>query len=400
VPSASELATMAGITREGFTGHEHLDSTGLVHMNGRVYDPQLGRFISADPYVDGPESTQGWNRYSYVHNRPLSFDDPSGFGVDDQPGEVKLVLPIDPGWSQTALSPLTTAAIKAVVLTMTCAMGACPVGILFAATWQPANSNGQSSSPATQSWSNFPSAAGMAGFEPEIRKRPTPARSPPPVARRTVANPSSSTDFPAVAAGPSALLVFLDVVSATNIPVASEAAGFTSAVMYAVGGDWVGAGLAVVGVVPVIGTTADAARLSKHIRLKLNGPAATRFVGPSLPPALDTAQELISSAGGVIRHFRQQAEQIYYRVYSANAVGKWLTAVRPRSSAWAREALSLPPGNAATFLQEVRVPSGTLLERSRALPVEAWGRFGGGAEQYQLLEEIPLSSFGPGVPLP
>ena len=65
-------------TPRGFTMHEHLDAVGLIHMNGRVYDPRLGRFIQADPFVDGVTVTQGYNRYSYVHNNPLSATDPTG----------------------------------------------------------------------------------------------------------------------------------------------------------------------------------------------------------------------------------------------------------------------------------------------------------------------------------
>ena len=60
----------------GFTGHEHLDRTGLVHMNGRVYDPRLGRFLSPDPIVGDPTSSQSWNLYSYARNNPLSYVDP------------------------------------------------------------------------------------------------------------------------------------------------------------------------------------------------------------------------------------------------------------------------------------------------------------------------------------
>jgi RHS repeat-associated protein len=63
----------------GFTGHEQLDSVGLVHMNGRVYDPLLARFTSADPMTENPFSTQGWNRYAYVGNSPVNFTDPSGY---------------------------------------------------------------------------------------------------------------------------------------------------------------------------------------------------------------------------------------------------------------------------------------------------------------------------------
>lgn len=48
-------------------------------MNGRIYDQNIGRFISADPFVQFPESTQGYNRYTYVGNNPLSYTDPSGY---------------------------------------------------------------------------------------------------------------------------------------------------------------------------------------------------------------------------------------------------------------------------------------------------------------------------------
>ncbi len=62
----------------GYTGHEMLDDVGLVHMNGRLYDPSLGRMCGADPYVQTPENLQNYNRYSYVLNNPLSQIDPSG----------------------------------------------------------------------------------------------------------------------------------------------------------------------------------------------------------------------------------------------------------------------------------------------------------------------------------
>jgi RHS repeat-associated protein len=79
VPAASEKTTITNTTRHGFTSHEMLDNLYLVHMNGRVYDQIIGRFMSADPFIDGAGSTQGWNRYAYVQNSPLRFTDPSGF---------------------------------------------------------------------------------------------------------------------------------------------------------------------------------------------------------------------------------------------------------------------------------------------------------------------------------
>ena len=47
-------------------------------MNGRIYDPILGRFLSADTLVQFPGNLQSYNRYSYVQNNPLTFHDPSG----------------------------------------------------------------------------------------------------------------------------------------------------------------------------------------------------------------------------------------------------------------------------------------------------------------------------------
>jgi RHS repeat-associated protein len=63
----------------GFTGHEAIPEIGLVHMNGRVYDPVLGKFLSADPNIQSTGNLQNYNRYTYVLNNPLSYADPSGY---------------------------------------------------------------------------------------------------------------------------------------------------------------------------------------------------------------------------------------------------------------------------------------------------------------------------------
>ncbi len=68
------------VTTRGFTGHEMLDEVGIIHMNGRIYDPKLGRFLQADPFIQEPTNTQSLNRYSYVLNNPLNATDPSGYG--------------------------------------------------------------------------------------------------------------------------------------------------------------------------------------------------------------------------------------------------------------------------------------------------------------------------------
>jgi RHS repeat-associated protein len=62
----------------GYTGHEHLPEFALINMNGRMYDPILGRFLSPDPYVQTPGFSQSFNRYSYCVNNPLIYTDPDG----------------------------------------------------------------------------------------------------------------------------------------------------------------------------------------------------------------------------------------------------------------------------------------------------------------------------------
>ena len=62
----------------GYTGHEYLPWFGLINMNARLYDPILGRFLSPDPYVQMPDGTQSYNRYSYCMNNPLIYVDKDG----------------------------------------------------------------------------------------------------------------------------------------------------------------------------------------------------------------------------------------------------------------------------------------------------------------------------------
>ena len=63
----------------GFHGRPVDPETGLVYFRNRYYDPELGRFLTADPlgYVDGP------SMYGYAGNDPLNKHDPLGlYGVD------------------------------------------------------------------------------------------------------------------------------------------------------------------------------------------------------------------------------------------------------------------------------------------------------------------------------
>ncbi len=76
-PAGSSLSLQVG--HREFTSHETVPNVGLVNMNGRVYDPDLGRFLTPDPNVQAVANLQSYNRYSYVLNNPLRYTDPTGY---------------------------------------------------------------------------------------------------------------------------------------------------------------------------------------------------------------------------------------------------------------------------------------------------------------------------------
>jgi len=93
---ATQLASTA-ITPKGFTSHEHLNSVQLIHMNGRMYDYQLGRFLGVDPFIQAPTNSQSMNPYSYIMNNPLSGTDPTGYlAATIEDGGVSSACFIDP----------------------------------------------------------------------------------------------------------------------------------------------------------------------------------------------------------------------------------------------------------------------------------------------------------------
>jgi RHS repeat-associated protein len=142
----------------GFTGHEMLDGTDLIHMNGRVYDPQLGRFLQADPFIQTPTRLQSWNPYSYVDNNPLRYNDPSGYLIGTlAAAAVTVTLPTvvvtGSAISATTIAAVSTAAAATVAVTATSASGVtgaysnCPTS----------NAAGDNSTSASSSQSSGPS---------------------------------------------------------------------------------------------------------------------------------------------------------------------------------------------------------------------------------------------------
>jgi RHS repeat-associated protein len=329
------------VTRDGFTGHEHLDNVGLVHMNGRVYDPAIARFLSPDPVVTSPFNRQDLNRYSYAWNSPLSVVDPTGL-------EEVTCLHGPHG--------------RCAGVTVTGLRDRSPGGSAYYA-WRT-GSNGQAVSAAQRDpcGQDGSAAACSRGYREQAGGGGD--------AGLSTHGPGTTTDY---WQGFAAQVGNLGMNSVPVFWLFGVDQGYT----------WF----------PIPDSQAG----SRGARLGSIGYFAGGFAGMVRGAATRT----LSSTGGVVRRFELSEDQIFYRTFSGDArVGSWLTTTRPRSQSWAQEALALPPWNKATHVQEVRVPRGTLVERSRASRMPEWGRTRGGAEQYKLLETIPESSFGPGSPLP
>ena len=108
----------------GFTSHEHLPWFNLINMNGRLYDPLVGAFVSPDPNIQMPDHTQGLNRYTYCMNNPLLYVDPSGYTILSNFGHW-----IGKNW-KSIVTIATTIAVVAVVTVATAGMGTLAAGAI------------------------------------------------------------------------------------------------------------------------------------------------------------------------------------------------------------------------------------------------------------------------------
>ncbi len=86
----SLLNQQSPVESNGYTGHKEISDLGIIHMNGRVYDYNLGRFMSVDPVIQSPTNSQSINPYSYIMNNPLSGTDPTGYAAKEVEKKIKV----------------------------------------------------------------------------------------------------------------------------------------------------------------------------------------------------------------------------------------------------------------------------------------------------------------------
>lgn len=78
-PYGTAVASMSPAPNgPGYAGHVSDPGTGLVYMQARYYDPEVGRFISTDPVGPSPGNGFNFNRYDYANNNPIVNVDPDG----------------------------------------------------------------------------------------------------------------------------------------------------------------------------------------------------------------------------------------------------------------------------------------------------------------------------------
>ncbi|UFJ40473.1 hypothetical protein LOK74_20960 [Brevibacillus humidisoli] len=81
-----------------YSGEIYDEETKLYYLRARYYDPSVGRFITEDTYKGQVDNPLSLNRYTYGHNNPLRFIDPSGHSIADAHG--------NGGWNKQSIEQL------------------------------------------------------------------------------------------------------------------------------------------------------------------------------------------------------------------------------------------------------------------------------------------------------
>ena len=64
-----------------YRGYYYDNETGFYYLNSRYYDPNVGRFLNADGYINANGDLIGFNMFAYCGNNPVMGYDPSGESI-------------------------------------------------------------------------------------------------------------------------------------------------------------------------------------------------------------------------------------------------------------------------------------------------------------------------------
>ncbi|MFP4418819.1 MAG: RHS repeat-associated core domain-containing protein, partial [Chitinispirillaceae bacterium] len=360
--------------RYRYTGKELDDETGLYYYGARYYAAWLGRWTGCDPKVE-----DGWNLYVYVRGNPVNLADPDGRESDRKDVGVKFPEGIDT--ADDMKSYLNSGGI-----------------FEYEGKKYTISSEGPLNVEMVDGIPKFSGENLMAHEVENQGQKPSESlveESEGDTVGEYVSKSIKSALMGDFSGEQTALSIGINIaVGFTPVGIAADVRDILGSASKC---DLVGVGFAALGVIPLFGDAAKGLRGAAKVSdaAKSTGKSADAGAARGTQAILAEPKH-IPNAGGKIRSFVSQKDEVYYRVFSGNnKVGSFLTKVPPKNRALAIEGLSLPSANQAEFIQEVLVPGGTRLQRSRALPAF---RPRGGLEQFELLEYIPVKNFRTGVP--
>jgi len=410
----------ASQNRIGYTGHRFDEEIGFHHAQTRHLDPTIGRFTTQDTYLGEPDDPASQNRFAYAHGNPTKYVDPTGefvflvpilIGViaaeldiiHQEITQGKDLFTVDASKGVDAAKAAKTGAIAALAT----ATGQVLAGAALAGTG--ALGIGGVAAGATGASTGSALIAGTVGGAGAAWTGGTLA------ALAEGKSLGAASDQGNIAALPGTIGGATGVLAGAGVQGLASSAGaspLATRAMTAFAGGFAGDQAAQQTMIAT--GLQERTNFAQSLASGAVAYVVTEGTGstPRLEPAMRQAPSRVvisersqllppptrvPNAGGATRSFVTTQDEVYYRVFTGDArTGSFLTKVRPTSQARAVEGLALPPQNQAQFIQEVVVPAGTRLQRSRAVP--AFGRRGG-LEQFELMDRLPADNFGPGVPL-
>ncbi|MFC0109600.1 RHS repeat-associated core domain-containing protein [Kibdelosporangium aridum] len=236
-------------TQLGFVGGIKDKSTGLTHLGARDYDPALGRFISVDPVMN-PADPQQINGYTYSNNNPITFSDPTGAFCDScdyyhhNKGEESIWTPVPPNQETKPGAPT----------------GYREAAVTSKIRKASANQRAKQAAAAKAKAGCTELASSGYGMQP----CKTASACPPGTVPGNGYLISGCVVPPHRGITSEEAHLILDICGTTEVPIGSQICDGLNAVIYAVEGEWVDAGISVGGMASGIGTAGTAARAADN----------------------------------------------------------------------------------------------------------------------------------------